>query len=196
MIHPVKLQSSALHLTASGFNGVKLKAAQLRTTKPSKGDLGKIKRRDIYFILDNILDTYNVGGIFRLADALGVKKVFLCGETETPPNPRIKKASINTTEWVTWEYAPTAVGAIEDLRLKIKDLKIVAVEQDGKSVPYTEIDYKLPLVLVVGNETTGISKEVLELCDYVAEIPMWGVNTSLNVILSLGIVSYQAIRGQ
>lgn len=195
MIHPVKLQSSALHLTASGFNGVKLKAAQLRTTKPSKGDLGKIKRRDIYFILDNILDTYNVGGIFRLADALGVKKVFLCGETETPPNPRIKKASINTTEWVAWEYVPTAVGAIKNLKLKIKNLTVVAVEQDNRSVLYTEIDYSLPLALVVGNETTGISKEVLERCDYVAEIPMWGVNTSLNVILSLGIVSYQAIRG-
>ncbi len=175
---------------------LKLKAAQLRTTKPSKGDLGKIKRRDIYFILDNILDTYNVGGIFRLADALGVKKVFLCGQTETPPNPRIKKASINTTEWVNWEYASSAVEVIKNLKFKIKNLNVVAVEQDSRSVPYTEIDYKLPIVLVVGNETTGISKEVLELCDYVAEIPMWGVNTSLNVILSLGIVSYQAIRGQ
>jgi len=179
---------------------LKLKAAQLRTTKPSKGDLGKIKRRDIYFILDNILDTYNVGGIFRLADALGVKKVFLCGETETPPNSRIKKASINTTEWVAWSYASTAVEAIHELKshpfgkLRTK-VKIVAVEQDEKSVPYTEIDYKLPIAFVVGNETTGISKEVLGLCDYAAEIPMWGINTSLNVILSLGIVSYQAIRG-
>lgn len=174
---------------------LKLKAAELRTTKPSKEDLGKIKRRDIYFILDDILDTYNVGGIFRLADALGVKKVFLCGETETPPNSRIKKASINTTEWVEWQYLPSAKSAIDNLRLIIDDLTIVAVEQDNLSVPYTEIDYKLPIVLIVGNETTGISKEVLGLCDYIAEIPMWGVNTSLNVIISLGIVSYQAVRG-
>ncbi len=68
------------------------------------------------------------------------------------------------------------------------------MEQDEKSVPYTEIDYQLPLAFVVGNETTGISKEVLDICDAVVEIPMWGVNTSLNVIISLGIVSYQAIR--
>jgi len=175
---------------------LKLKAAELRTTKPSEEDLRKIKRRDIYFILDDILDTYNVGGIFRLADALGVKKVFLCGETETPPNSRIKKASINTTEWVEWQYLPSAKSAIDNLRLLIDDLTIVAVEQDNLSVPYTEIDYKLPIVLIVGNETTGISKEVLGLCDYIAEIPMWGVNTSLNVIISLGIVSYQAVRGR
>src|ERR1035437_2778020 len=75
-------------------NLLKLKAAQLRTSLPSKEDLKKIKRREIYFILDNILDTYNTGGIFRLADALGIRKIYLCGVTETPPNTRIKKASI------------------------------------------------------------------------------------------------------
>src|SRR5476651_1419054 len=103
---------------------LKLKAAQLRTTKPSKEDLKEIKRREIYFVLDNILDTYNVGGIFRLADALGVKKVFLCGETETPPNPRIKKASINTTEWVTWSYTPTAAEALRELKIQDSKIKI------------------------------------------------------------------------
>jgi tRNA G18 (ribose-2'-O)-methylase SpoU len=171
---------------------IKLKAAQLRTSEPTKDELAKIKRREIYFILDSILDTYNTGGIFRLADALGVKKIYLCGVTETPPNTRIKKASINTTEWVKWEYSETAVSAIENLKLRIKNLQVVAVEQDKKSVPYTEIDYKLPIAFVVGNETEGCSKETLKACDKIAEIPMWGVNTSLNVIISLGIVSYHA----
>jgi tRNA G18 (ribose-2'-O)-methylase SpoU len=173
---------------------LKLVAAQLRTSDPSKEDLKKIKRREIYFILDNILDTYNTGGIFRLADALGVKKIYLCGVTETPPNTRIKKASINTTEWVKWKYAETAVAAIKNLKLKIKNLTVVAVEQDKKSVPYTEIDYKLPIAFVVGNETDGCSKETLAACDKIAEIPMWGVNKSLNVIVSLSVVSYNAIK--
>ena len=173
---------------------LKLTARQLRSTVASKKNLQKIKRREIYFVLDNVLDTYNVGGIFRLADALGVKKVYLCKETETPPNPRIKKASINTTEWVAWQYSPSAKHAILNLKSQIPNIQIVAVEQDSRSVPYTEIDYRLPLLLVVGNETTGISKEVLKLCDYVAEIPMFGVNKSLNVIVSLSIVSYKAIE--
>ncbi|HUD04432.1 MAG TPA: TrmH family RNA methyltransferase [Patescibacteria group bacterium] len=173
---------------------IKLKAAQLRTSQPSKEDLKKIKRRDIYFILDNILDTYNTGGIFRLGDALGVKKIFLCGVTETPPNTRIKKASINTTEWVQWQYFSSAKEAIKDLRLKIKDIKIIAVEQSSDSVLYDKIDYKLPIAFVVGNETDGCSKETLKACDEIAEIPMWGINTSLNVIISLGIVSYHALR--
>ena len=175
-------------------NLLKLKAAELRNVAPSKSDLKKIKRREIYFILDNILDTYNTGGMFRLADALGVKKIYLCGVTETPPNTRIKKASINTTEWMQWEYAETTVEAIKKLRLKVKNLQIVAVEQDSHSVPYTEIDYKLPIAFVVGNETDGMLKESLKVCDRIAEIPMWGVNTSLNVIISLGIVSYHAVK--
>lgn len=173
---------------------IKLGAQELRTTKPSKKDLLKIKRRDIYFILDDILDTYNVGGIFRLADGIGVKKVYLCGVTETPPNPRIKKASINTTEWVSWEYKENALEAIKDLRKQIPNIQIIAVEQDEKSTPFTDIDYKLPIAFLVGNETAGVSKEVLRKCDMIAEIPMWGVNKSLNVIISLGIVSYGALK--
>jgi 23S rRNA (guanosine2251-2'-O)-methyltransferase len=173
---------------------IKLKAAELRTVEPSKEDLKKIKRRNIYFILDNVLDTYNTGGIFRLADALGVKKIYLCGVTETPPNTRIKKASINTTEWVKWKYCETATEAIEDLRVKHKNIQVVAIEQDKKSVPYTQIDYKLPIAFVVGNETDGISKKSLKACDKIVEIPMWGVNKSLNVIVSLGIITYYAVK--
>lgn len=173
---------------------IKLVAKQLRTTTPTKKDLSKIKRREIYLVLDDVLDTYNVGGIFRLADAISAKKVILCGQTETPPNTRIKKASINTTEWIFWEYQENSLLAIEKLRKKAPNIQIIAVEQDNKSIPYTEIDYQLPLALVVGNETTGISKEVLEKCDYVAEIPMFGVNTSLNVIISLAIVAFEAIK--
>lgn len=175
---------------------VKLVAAELRTTKPSKAQLAKVKRREIYFILDSVLDTYNVGGIFRLADAIGVKKIYLCGQTETPPNPRIKKASINTTEWVAWQYSETAVSAILNLKSEILNLQVVAVEQDEKSVPYVQINYELPIAFVVGNETTGVSQEVLKACDCIAEIPMWGVNTSLNVIISLGIVVYRAVAGK
>lgn len=173
---------------------VKLGAKELRVTHPSRKDLKKIKKNPIYIIVDNVLDTYNVGGIFRLADAIAAEKVILCGETETPPHTRIKKASINTTEWVVWEYASSAKEAIKDLRFKIKDLRIIAIEQDPKSIPYDKIDYKFPVALVVGHETTGISKEVLKTADYIAEIPMWGINKSLNVIVSLSIVSYKVVE--
>ncbi|MBI2430580.1 MAG: TrmH family RNA methyltransferase [Candidatus Levybacteria bacterium] len=173
---------------------IKLGAKELRTTKSTEEDFKKIKKHPIYIILDNVLDTYNVGAIFRLCDAVAAEKVILCGQTETPPHTRIKKASINTTEWITWSYAQTAKEAIDDLRFKNKDLRIIAIEQSSKSVSYDKADYSFPIAFVVGHETEGVSKEVLDIADQIVEIPMWGVNKSLNVMVSLGIVLYEAMK--
>ena len=173
---------------------IKLGAAELRTTKSSEEERKKIKKNPIYIILDNVLDTYNVGAIFRLSDAVAAEKVILCGQTETPPHTRIKKASINTTEWVAWEHAESAKAAIDDLRFKIYDLRIIAVEQSAKAVSYDKADYTFPVALVVGHEANGVSKEVLDIADQIVEIPMWGVNKSLNVMVSLGIVLYEVIK--
>lgn len=172
----------------------------------------KVKRNEIYIVLDNVLDTYNIGSIFRLSDAVAAKKVYLCGGSETPPNHRIKKASINTTEVVEWEYAETAVEAINQIR-KLLDsapppskntvraqsrttLQVISIEQSTKSVPYDHFEYTLPVCLVVGHESDGVSKEVLEISDAVVELPMFGINRSLNVMVSLGIVLYQVVENQ
>lgn len=169
---------------------------ELRLMQVTPEERKDVLRNKVYLVLDNVLDTYNIGAIFRLADAVAAERVIITGGGEIPPNHRIKKASINTTEWVPWSYAETAVEAIKDLRKESKNLKVVAVEQDGKSVPYDSIDYAFPLALVVGHETDGVSREVLEICDEIAEIPMWGVNKSLNVMVSLGIVLFEAMKKQ
>ncbi|SRR5258708_23419346 len=173
---------------------LKLTAKQLRTTQPTKEQIMQIKRNPVYIILDNVLDTYNIGSVFRLADAIAAEKVILCGATETPPHTRIKKASINTTEWVPWEYYSTTVEAIKNVKLKIKDLQVIAVELDKHSVRYDSVEYTFPIAIVVGHETNGISPEVLKLCDKLVELPMWGVNISLNVMVSLGIILYEVMK--
>lgn len=179
---------------------IKLNAKQLRKGLGDSLPAGKagvqgiVKKQDIYIVLDNVLDTYNIGSIFRLADAVAAKKIYLCGGTETPPNHRIKKASINTTEWVEWEYAETALQAVRNLQFTMYNLQIVAIEQSPKSIPYNSFEYKLPICLVVGHESNGVSKGVLDLSDAIVEIPMFGVNISLNVMVSLGIVLYEVIK--
>ena len=172
----------------------KLNARQLRNTVPSPATIQTIPKNPIYIILDNVLDTYNVGSIFRLADAIAVRKVYLCGQTLTPPNSRIKKASINTWQWVHWQYAEAATGVLSNLRKQIPNLQIIAVEQDKRSKPFYKARYELPLALVVGNETHGISKEILDMADSIVELPMWGVNKSLNVMVSLGFVLYEIMK--
>ncbi|MEK7166239.1 MAG: TrmH family RNA methyltransferase [Patescibacteria group bacterium] len=169
---------------------IKLNAKELRTLPVDEKEAQAIKKHPITIILDNVLDTYNVGSIFRLADAVAAQKVILCGETLTPPNSRIKKASINTWQWVDWEYAPSAVFALENLKSQFPMTNIVAVEQDGRSKPYNQVQYELPIAIVVGNETSGVSKEVLDMADGIVELPMWGVNKSLNVMVSCGIILY------
>lgn len=172
---------------------LKLGANELRNTLPTPEELSKIKKNPVYLIVDNVMDTYNIGSIFRLADAVAATKVVLCEGSETPPHTRIKKASINTTEWVDWEYSKDVVKAIKDLRKKVKGIQVVAVELDKKSQPYDKIDYAFPLALVVGHETRGLSQKTLKECDAIAEIPMWGVNKSMNVVMSLGVVLFRAM---
>ena len=173
---------------------IKLDAKQLRRSIGDPNVYKKLKKNPIYIVLDNVLDTYNIGAVFRLADAVACEKVILCAGSETPPNHRIKKASINTTEWVAWSYASTAVEALQELKTQNAKLKIIAIEQDKRSIPYTEANYEFPIALVVGHETDGVSKEVLDMADQIVEIPMWGVNTSLNVMASLGIVLFEAVK--
>lgn len=198
----------------------KLNAQQLRELGEKKviGEMKKIKRRPLYFILENIYDTYNIGGLFRLADALAIEKIYICGESEIPPNSRIKKASIGTYKVVPWEYKKTAKEAIDDLNPKSKirnpkqiqnynfkfpnqspvtsndsPISIIAVEQSVNSIPYTKANYSFPLALIFGNETSGITEETLRLADQIVEIPMFGINKSLNVIVSAAIVSYHIV---
>lgn len=173
---------------------MKMNASQLRT-QPVDIEVAKsMNKNPITIILDNVLDTYNIGSIFRLADAVAAEKVYLCGATETPPNTRIKKASINTWAWVDWEYKKTTEDAIVTFRKDHPDGQVVAVEQDKKSIPFQDVVYTPPIAIIVGNETYGVSKEVLSSVDTIIELPMFGINTSLNVMVTTGIVVYDVIR--
>lgn len=206
---------------------LKLDASQLRDYKPSSEELLKIERKPIYIICDNILDTYNVGAIFRLADAAAVSGVYLVGQTNVPTDEKvghkIQKASVGVWQWISWKHVGTVAKALEDIRLETTrsgtyeggktpnkalrpiskfahfpiinaKLNVVAIEQSPKSIPYTEATYEFPLVLILGHETTGVSEEGLNLADQIVEIPMFGVNKSLNVMVSLAIVLWKVLE--
>lgn len=173
---------------------MKLGVKELRVTKPSEEELSKIVRKPITIILDNVMDTYNIGSIFRLADAVAAKEIILCGGSETPPSSRIHKAAVGTEEWVPWRYAAKASEEIK--RLRDEGVKIVAVEQDKRSVSLSHLNFGegTSVAIVVGHETDGVSRLALEMADVIVEIPMWGVNKSLNVAVSMGIVLYRVME--
>ena len=144
-------------------------------------------KKDFFLILPNIRSAHNVGSMFRTADAFGVTKLFLVGYTATPPKPQIDKVSLGAETWMPWEHREDLEKLISELK---KDrIKIVGLEKTKTSKEIGKLKLKTdePVALVVGNEVDGISDEILELCDSVVHIPMFGKKESLNVSVATGI---------
>lgn len=172
---------------------MKLNSHQIRKSKVGESEKlqKQIKRNPIVLVLDNVLDTYNIGSFFRLADAIGAQKIYLCGPVVTPPNIKIHRSSIGTWKWIPWEHFENTTDCIK--KLKSEGFQIVACEQDKKSVDYLKAKYKFPVALIAGSESYGVSKEVLKLVDKIIELPMYGINISLNVLVATSIISYNIL---
>ena len=172
---------------------MKLNSHQIRKSREvaAKKLQTKIKRNPLVLVLDNVLDTYNIGSFFRLADALGAQKIYLCGPIVTPPNIKIHRASIGTWKWIPWEQFDSTIECLQ--YLKSQGYQTVACEQNKKSVDYRQAEYKSPIALIAGSESMGISTQVLKKVDQIVEIPMYGINISLNVLVATSIISYDIL---
>lgn len=149
-------------------------------------------------IIHNLRSSHNVGSIFRTADAFGFSKIYLCGTTPGPkdkwgrPNSRLLKVSLGAEDTVLWENSSSTLKALESL--KNQGYLIVALEQSKGSIDigdFKSSKHKLKkLAIIVGDEVKGISKSVLEKCDFILEIPMSGKKESLNVAVAFGVASF------
>lgn len=151
-----------------------------------------------FLILHNIRSTYNVGSIFRTADACGISKIFLTGYTPTPLDnfgrevKAISKTALGAEKEIEWEYFSQPSKVIK--KLKKEGVEIIAVEQDQKSIDYKKIKIKTSTAFILGNEVRGLSKQLLSQCDIIAEIPMRGKKESLNVSVTAGIVLFRILN--
>jgi len=154
-----------------------------------------MNHKERILILHNIRSVYNVGALFRTADAVGVSKIYLSGYTPTPidrfnrPRPDFHKCALGAEQTVPWEYRKTISPILKVLRKE--GFEIIALEQDERSVDYKKFKPKPKTALLLGTETTGIPKTTLVQCDSIIEIPMRGKKESLNVSVSAGIVLYR-----
>jgi len=148
-------------------------------------------------ILHNIRSVYNVGAIFRTADASGVLKIYLSGYTPTPidrfgrARKDIAKAALGAQKSVEWEYFKNISTVIK--KLKKEGFEIAAVEQSENSVDYKKFKPKQKIAFLFGNEVLGVSKQLLEKCDKIIEIPMRGKKESLNISVSAGVVLFRVL---
>lgn len=148
------------------------------------------EHHNLYVIAHNIRSLHNVGSVFRTADAFGVAKIFLTGYTGAPPDPKLGKVALGAERFVPWEKHHSAVRLIK--KLKAAGVRIVVLENNVKLKTQKLSAYKpkFPLALVLGEETKGSVKKLLELADDIVEIEMFGKKESLNVSVACGIALF------
>jgi tRNA G18 (ribose-2'-O)-methylase SpoU len=171
----------------------KLTHAEISTKRVSEKQLEKALRIPLIVLVDNIRSLYNVGSIFRTSDGAMIEKLILTGFTPHPPRKEIEKTALGSTKSIPWEYTKHPTESIKSL--KERGYRICCLELTDKSIHYNDIKTAdFPLCLVIGNEISGVSKEVIELCDFAIEIPMYGIKQSLNVAVAYGIAVFELAR--
>jgi tRNA G18 (ribose-2'-O)-methylase SpoU len=161
--------------------------------------MNKKEKNDFVLVLPDIRSAINIGAIFRTADAVGISKIYLTGYTPRPSDKfgrvqkDISKSALGAETWIPWEYK-------EKLSLLINQLKkegylIVAIEQNKKSIDYRKIKIKKKTAFILGSEVGGLNKNILNKCDQITEIPMFGKKESLNVSVACGVGLFRIIWG-
>jgi tRNA G18 (ribose-2'-O)-methylase SpoU len=146
------------------------------------------KNRDFIVICDNLRSLYNIGSIFRTSDAAGVTKIYLVGICGTPPQKGIAKVALGAEQSVPWEQVKRPTTLLK--KLKRQGVQIVALEQAPTSQDYRQFKPRWPLALIVGNEVSGVAKNLLAQVDTAIYLPQLGMKESLNVSVAFGIAAY------
>jgi 23S rRNA (guanosine2251-2'-O)-methyltransferase len=152
------------------------------------------EKNPIIVVLENVRSGYNVGSVFRTADAFLLKAIHICGYTAYPPHKEIKKTALGAEETVAWKYFKKTAEAIEELRRE--GYRVLAVEQAENSYPlqHLDIDADQKLAVIFGNEVTGVEQATIEQTDGCIEIPQFGMKHSLNIATAVGVVLWELVR--
>lgn len=151
-------------------------------------------------IIHNVRSAHNVGSMFRTADGAGITKIFCTGYTPTPVDRfgkaqgDIRKTALGAEQAIPWESKKSIASLLRSL--KREGYRIIAIEQDVRSVPYTNVRPGGKVAFVVGNEVGGLTQTVLKEADSIAEIPMRGKKESLNVSVALGVALFRILDQQ
>ena len=144
----------------------------------------------ICVLAHNIDVTRNIGGLFRMADALGVEAIYLTGSSFTPDNPKVKKSSRSTIKYVPYEYQADPLPLLE--RLKAEGYTLISLEISTASGELGALSLSATdkVCLILGSENEGVSQPLLDASDITVHIPMLGVNSSMNVVTASAIACY------
>ena len=145
---------------------------------------------DIVVMLDHLEDPHNFGAIIRTCEAAGIKDIIIPKDRSVKVNSTVMKTSAGCLDRVNIYEVTNLVQTIN--YLKKKNYWIIGTDMEGTD--YKKIDYQGKIVIIIGNEGSGISRLVKETCDFIATIPMQGEVNSLNASVAAGIIIFEARR--
>ncbi|MGB5849821.1 MAG: 23S rRNA (guanosine(2251)-2'-O)-methyltransferase RlmB [Ignavibacteriaceae bacterium] len=191
-INQIPLEKFRILIQSTNAQGVAaIKPAYMFHSLEDIISAAKSSSNPLILILDSIQDTHNVGAILRTAECSGVNGIIVTKHNSAPINATVVKTSAGATEHVK-------IALVNNLANTIKLLKengfwIVGSSLDNAKI-YTEVDFAIPIVLIVGNEEKGIRKLTADKCDFLVNIPMAGKLQSLNVSVATGILLFEILR--
>lgn len=162
--------------------------------RKSLSEFSDSEKFPVIAVLENIRSAYNIGSVFRTADAFLLQEIIIVGYSAVPPHKEIAKTALGAEDSVSWIHFKNSQEAIH--YLKEKKYFILGVEQTTESIQLQQLHQftHQPIAFIFGNEVTGVEKKTLELCDGCVEIPQFGTKHSLNISVAAGIVLWEAVK--
>lgn len=165
----------------------------IELTRLTLEEYRRVEKLPLRVMADNVRSGQNIGAILRTSDALKVKEVIMAGISPVPPSGEISKTALGAEESVEWRYVEDAVEEVK--RLKAEGVEVYVLEQAHGSISLEKLgevaDRDKEALIVVGNEVNGVDQRIVDLADFILEIPMEGIKHSLNVSVSAGIVIWE-----
>lgn len=169
----------------------KLKREEM--ARPSTAQLEALPKHPVTAVLEDIRSLYNVGSMFRTADAARIEELVLTGITGTPEHRKLRKSSLGAEETVAWRHEERALPALRRLRAGGYTLAALEISSDPFSFAEVSLEH-FPLCLLIGNELEGVSEEAMGVADLALEIPQFGRKQSLNVAVAFGIAVFELVQ--
>jgi len=162
--------------------------------RKSVEEFKRSEKTPVIAVLENVRSAYNVGSVFRTADAFLLEAIYLTGYTPVPPHKEIKKTALGAEDSVSFRHYRTAKEAVQEL--KENGYAVYAVEQvvDSLSLEKASFGSRDKIAVIFGNEVTGVEQDTISLCDACIEIPQLGMKHSLNIATAAGVVLWEIIR--
>ena len=150
------------------------------------------RQPNITVVLENVADPHNISAVMRTCDAIGVQDIYVLNTDIQRHKKWGAKSSSSAAKWLTVHQFTDVKSCFEALRKNYNKIYITHLAADAVSLH--QLDLTESVALVFGNEHSGVSDELIGLCDGNFIIPQVGIIKSLNISVACAVTLYEAYR--